>query len=173
MTKLINKHSAGLRKAEPTSVSQSSIINYGYAKLATDGNLKTFSQTNCGNSLIWFRMGFQRKYCFKSFKIFHSHVKHHELHSRERMAGAELFVIETDEGNNGELCDKIELSRVREKLPLILECPTVLCGNSVELRIEKENGCIHMREIESYKINCREKSVFRTKDGIYLCAGNV
>ena len=142
-----------------------------YAERATDRNLKTFASTNCGDEMIWFRMNFQSRHCFKSFKIHQSHL--HELHSRERMAGAELFVIDTNKGNNKELCDRIELSRVREKLLLILECPTVLCGNSVELRIEKKNGCIHMKEIESYRINCREKSVFRTKDGIYLCAGNV
>ena len=88
------------------------------------------------------------------------------------MAGAELFVKDIVKGNNEQLCDMIELSRVRENLPLILECPTMLCGNSVELRLEKENGCIHMREIESYRINCREISVFRTKDGVFLCAGN-
>ena len=156
--------------AQPTSAMQSSTYQSLYAKLAIDQNFQTGSHTDCGSGPIWFRLDFQSRNCFKSFKIYQSHL--HEHHSRERMAGAELFVIDTDKGNNEELCDKIELSRVREKLLLILECPTVLCGNSVELRIEKENGCIHMIEIESYRINCREKSVFRTKDGIYLCAGN-
>ena len=88
------------------------------------------------------------------------------------MAGAELFVKDTV-GNNEQLCDIIELSRVREIQPLILECPTVLCGNSVELRIEKENGCIHMTEIESYRIKCRERSIYRNTDGVGVCAGKI
>ena len=153
--------------AQPTSASQSSTYSSLYAKRAIDQNFETGSHTNCGNGPIWFRLDFQSKYCFKSFKIYQSH--HHEQHGRERTAGAELLLKDTV-GNWEQLCDTIELSRVREIQPLILECPTVLCGNSVELRIEKKNGCIHMNEIESY-INCRQKSLFRNEDGIYICAG--
>ena len=164
----MHSQSVGLREAQVTSVDQSSTLNNLYARLATDGNLKTVSHTNCENGPIWFRMDFGQKYCFDSFKIYQSHLQ--EQGSRERLAGTEVFVIDADEGE--QLCDIIELTRVREKLLLILECPTVLCGNSVELRIEKKNGCIHMREIESYRINCRRKSLFKRTDGIVVCTGN-
>ena len=168
---LIDQNSIGLPKAQPTSASQSSTLQGLNAKLATDGELKTLSHTKCGNSPIWYRMDFQFKYCFKSFKI--HQAQDHNQNSRQRMAGAGLFVKDTNGENSEQLCDMIELSRVREKLPLILECPNALCGNSVELRIEKENGCIHMREIESYRINCREKSIYRNTDGVGVCAGKI
>ena len=110
----MHSHSVGLREAQATSVDQRSTWNEMYAKLATDGNLGTVSHTDCGDGPIWFRMDFHPKYCFDSFKIHQSHLQYQG--SRERMAGAELFVIDTV-GNNEQLCDIIELTRVREELP--------------------------------------------------------
>ncbi|KAL5262592.1 hypothetical protein ACHWQZ_G008106 [Mnemiopsis leidyi] len=155
-------------KVQPESATQSSTYNGKVAERAIDGSLSTESHTECAeNTLISFNLQFASKYCFRKFRIFPTHLDPSRIINRKRMDGASLVITDNTKGKTEVLFDILDLSGKFEDPYVELRCFPALYGDSVELRVQKNNSlaCIHMYEIESYavELECSEGSVQRNK----------
>ena len=144
---------SGNIQIKPISVSQSSTFESATADLATDNNMKTFSNFKCAwGKDIWFKMRFDASYCFSEVMIAQSH--YHD--NAYRMDNTKVFVVNTMTGKES-LCGAV---KIRDKWSVfwqtyIIPCKQ-LCGNEVKLAVlhksgvDNFNACIHMSEILAF-----------------------
>ena len=165
-------------KIEIASVEQSStfIKTWPYRSIeAVDGDMGTSSHTICGRNVEhWFRMRFTGARCVKQVSIAQDYL---DWFNKARMDHTKVVLINTLTQEE-HLCGTIRLNG-RDKTLVgayhYINC-SLHCGDMIQLTVmkttEKEEGCIHIREIAVY-MEC-PINYYRDEEGVCVpCSAGV